>query len=115
MKNYAGIVLLSVLLPFGCTSYDETLAEKGDWYKMGYRDGVSGSHQRSYQTLSSLSAFQQSNYDEGYTDGLNAFCNPNIAYQVGLSGQYYDGICDGTSNGNRFRMEWQRGWDQYNQ
>jgi hypothetical protein len=27
----------------------------------------------------------------------------------------YEGICEGTEQAQRFRMEWQRGWNEYNQ
>ena len=37
----------------------------------------------------------------------------NHAYQIGLSGQVYEGVCSGTEDAQRFRMEWQRGWDEF--
>jgi hypothetical protein len=112
MKKW--IALVSVLLLFGCAVTDADLAKDGDWYQIGYNDGIAGLLQRSNSSLSELGVVNQSEYDQGYMDGVDKYCNPNFAYQIGLNGQYYEGICDGLKGGNRFRMEWKRGWEQYN-
>ena len=112
MKKW--LLLGSILLLCGCAVSDKELAEKGNWYQIGYRDGIAGLSQRSNHSLSELGLANQSEYDVGYMDGVDQYCNPNFAYQVGLSGQYYEGVCDGLKTGNRYRMEWQRGWEQYN-
>ncbi|ODW89529.1 hypothetical protein BBL97_11120 [Vibrio parahaemolyticus] len=52
-------------------------------------------------------------YDRGYLEGVAEYCNPDFAYQMGLSGQYYEGVCEGTEQAQKFRMEWQRGWNEY--
>lgn len=105
---------MSVLLLFGCAVTDADLAQEGDWYQIGYNDGIAGLLQRSNSSLSKLGMVNQSEYDQGYMKGVDKYCNPNFAYQIGLNGQYYEGICDGLKDGNKFRMEWQRGWEQYN-
>ncbi|SJN53842.1 lipoprotein [Vibrio ruber DSM 16370] len=110
--NWLAGMAISLLL-LGCSASEQSLATQGDWYQIGYRDGIAGHQQRSYQALHKLGAVQLADYDEGYDDGVTQYCNPDFAYQIGLSGQYYDGVCAGTPAGNRFRMEWQRGWDQY--
>ncbi|GAM62775.1 hypothetical protein JCM19232_1932 [Vibrio ishigakensis] len=51
-------------------------------------------------------------YEQGYTRGVAEYCNPNFAYQMGLSGQYYEGACEGREDAQKFRMEWQRGWNE---
>lgn len=107
------VVALGILLLAGCVTSVEELAQEGDWYQIGYQDGVTGHTQRSLKDLASLGGAKQSDYDQGYLEGVEEFCNPDFAYQIGLSGQYYEGVCEGTENGQKFRMEWQRGWSEH--
>lgn len=113
MKNPVWCFAVVVLLISGCSGSDPVQTD--NWYRAGYRDGIAYHHQRTYKVLSALDVTQQSDYDKGYSEGIKTFCNPDFAYQIGLSGQYYDGVCDGTPSGNRFRLEWRRGWQQFNQ
>jgi len=111
MKKMAIIVSLSWLV-IGCVSSEMDLAADGDWYEIGYSDGIKGRTQRSHKVLSELGHVHQADYDQGYLAGLDSYCNPDHAYQIGLSGTYYEGVCEGRDNAQKFRMEWQRGWDQ---
>ncbi len=106
-------LVLTAGLLFGCASSNEQLAEDGNWYQIGYQDGVAGHTQRSLKELSELGSVVGSDYDAGYLEGVNEYCNADFAYQMGLSGQYYEGVCEGTEEAQRFRMEWQRGWNEY--
>lgn len=109
------LFIFPIVILAGCSSsQDEELAKKGDWYHIGYQDGIAGLTQRTYKSLAKLGPVKQSDYDIGYIDGVKIYCNPNFAYQIGLSGQMYEGVCEGLPIANKFRMEWQRGWDQYN-
>ncbi|MDG3088942.1 DUF2799 domain-containing protein [Vibrio hannami] len=108
------LTLLCVILLAGCTTGLEELSEQGDWREIGYRDGVKGQPQRSYSQLSELGAANKAQYDEGYLEGVAEYCNPDFAYQMGLSGHYYEGVCEGTEQAQKFRMEWQRGWNEAN-
>ncbi len=112
MKKLTSIMIGLSLV--GCAASDSELAQTGDWYQIGYQDGVIGHSQRSYKTLSELGDVQESDYENGYSAGISEYCNPNFAYQIGVSGQYYEGVCEGTENAQKFRMEWQRGWSEYN-
>lgn len=107
-------VLCAVFLLAGCSVSDRDLAAQGDWYQIGYQDGIAGHNARTNKDLNKLGVVQQSEYDSGYLDGVKEYCNPAVAYQIGLSGQYYEGACEGTDQAQRFRMEWQRGWEDYN-
>ncbi len=102
-----------VVLLAACSGSPQQLAQKGDWHQIGYQDGVSGHTQRSLKELSRLGSVKQSDYDQGYLEGVSEYCNPDFAYQIGLSGQYYEGVCEGTESAQRFRMEWQRGWNEH--
>lgn len=108
------IMAVAILGLVGCAASDSELAKEGNWYQIGYQDGMVGHSQRSYKTLSELGDVQVSDYESGYSSGIAEYCNPNFAYQIGVSGQYYEGVCEGTDQAQQFRMEWQRGWNEYN-
>ncbi|CAH0541120.1 DUF2799 domain-containing protein [Vibrio marisflavi] len=109
MKSF--IFLFVVVLLSGCVS--GLGASSDDWHQIGYQDGARGFNPRSYSQLGHINASEQTEYDEGYNEGIKYYCNPDYAYQIGLSGQDYLGVCDGMKQGQRFRMEWQRGWNAY--
>ncbi|MDR9831134.1 DUF2799 domain-containing protein [Vibrio sp. FNV 38] len=111
MKKLATLGL--VMLVAGCASSTQDLITKGDWYQVGYQEGVRGNTSRSISNLSQYSNAEPAEYDKGYLIGVKEYCNPNFAYQIGLSGQYYEGVCEGLDDGQKFRMEWQRGWSEY--
>ncbi|MFA0570417.1 DUF2799 domain-containing protein [Vibrio gallaecicus] len=105
--------LLAMAALSGCTANLQDLANEGDWIEIGYRDGVKGNPQRLYSELSALGSVDQASYETGYQQGVEEFCDPNHAFQIGLSGQYYEGVCAGFEHAQQFRMEWQRGWTEY--
>ena len=111
MRKLVVVALLTILA--GCATSIEQMAKSGDWYQIGYQDGVSGNVSRSVTELAKLGQANPADYDQGYLVGVEEYCNPNFAYQIGLSGQYYEGVCEGTEDAQRFRMEWQRGWSEY--
>ncbi|HHF2900860.1 TPA: DUF2799 domain-containing protein [Vibrio alginolyticus] len=104
---------LALALLAGCTATTADLAKSGDWHQIGYQDGITGHTSRTMSELRELGSVKQSDYDQGYLEGLREYCNPAFAYQMGLSGQYYEGGCEGTEQAQKFRMEWQRGWNEY--
>ncbi|EEZ83038.1 DUF2799 domain-containing protein [Vibrio alginolyticus] len=104
---------LALALLAGCTATTADLAKSGDWHQIGYQDGITGHTSRTMSELRELGSVKQSDYDQGYLEGLREYCNPAFAYQMGLSGQYYEGVCEGTGQAQKFRMEWQRGWNEY--
>ncbi|AGV18506.1 MULTISPECIES: DUF2799 domain-containing protein [Vibrio] len=104
---------LALALLAGCTATTADLAKSGDWHQIGYQDGITGHTSRTMSELRELGSVKQSDYDQGYLEGLREYCNPAFAYQMGLSGQYYEGVCEGTEQAQKFRMEWQRGWNEY--
>lgn len=111
MRKLYVAVLASLLA--ACTSNPQQLANEGDWYQIGYQDGIVGHTPQTLKELASLGSVKQSDYDQGYLEGIGEYCNPDFAYQMGLSGQYYQGVCEGTDEAQKFRMEWQRGWSEY--
>lgn len=108
------VVFALSFLVVACSSNNVDLAQKGDWHEIGFSDGIKGHHSRSFNELQQLGQANQAEYDQGYLKGVGEYCNPDFAYQIGLSGQYYEGVCEGTEESQRFRMEWQRGWNESN-
>lgn len=106
------VVLVAMALT-GCAASEVELAKQGNWQQIGYQDGVAGHSQRSYKLLLELGSVKQADYELGYAQGVKEYCNPNFAYQMGLSGQFYEGVCEGTDEAQKFRMEWQRGWNEF--
>ncbi len=107
-------VLLMALTLVGCAKGVDELAKEGSWQQIGYQDGVRGQLPRSYSALQELGAANQAEYENGYHRGITEFCDADYAFQIGLSGQNYNGSCEGLPESQRFRMEWQRGWNEYN-
>ncbi|WP_099610667.1 DUF2799 domain-containing protein [Vibrio fujianensis] len=109
------VIVVGIVLGFmGCVASENDLAEQGNWHQIGYNDGVAGNTPRSYQALSEVGPVKHNDYEKGYLEGITEYCNPNFAYQMGVNGQYYEGVCEGTEQAQKFRMEWQRGWNEYN-
>jgi hypothetical protein len=113
------LLALTAVALVGCSSGISELAKEGRWQELGFRDGAKGLNQRTPSRLSELGeqsaqSVDYSSYEEGYLTGISEYCNPNHAYQIGLSGQSYNGVCDSEEDSQRFRMEWQRGWGDYN-
>ncbi|USD64832.1 DUF2799 domain-containing protein [Vibrio sp. SCSIO 43136] len=111
MKNSLLVMILSASL-MGCVASDADYAKDDNWFEIGYSDGIKGRSERTYSMLAKLGQVNQDDYSRGYLKGVDEFCNPNHAFQIGLSGTYYEGVCEGTEDAQKFRMEWQRGWDQ---
>lgn len=97
----------------GCTSTADQYIENGSGYQLGLYDGQRGEEARSVAQIRAYEKIQQTAYDEGYEQGVKDYCNPDHAYQIGLSGNDYQGICENMEDGQKFRMEWQRGWRHY--
>ncbi|WP_161569714.1 DUF2799 domain-containing protein [Veronia nyctiphanis] len=92
--------------------------EQGDWYRLGQIDGERGERAKSHKDLSVLAkkagvSADLSLYDEGYLAGNGMYCNVQSAYHIGLSGSIYRGVCESRPESLNFRLEWQRGYDQY--
>ncbi|MBL4828358.1 MAG: DUF2799 domain-containing protein [Aliivibrio sp.] len=117
MNKFLLVLFISSLV--GCSSGISDLAKQGRWQELGFRDGNKGLNQRTPSRLSdwgeeSSQSVDYSSYEEGYLNGITEYCNPNYAYQIGLSGQSYNGVCQNTEDSQQFRMEWHRGWSDYN-
>lgn len=112
-SHFTAMILLScsALLLTACANTAEDYVQAGDWASLGYSDGIKGKQNRTGSQLSKLGNVNVNDYAEGYLKGNKEYCNPKYAYQIGVSGHYYEGVCEGTPDSQKFRMEWQRGWN----
>lgn len=52
-------------------------------------------------------------YQQGFESGQKAFCDPNKAFDYGMTGQHYMDQCAGMDNETEFKFNWDRGFQQY--
>ncbi len=113
---------LFVILSFtACSNFksSEQLAQEGNWTVLGLRDGERGLSSRTLvelKTLARQTGVQDPNvaeYEVGYQEGVDRYCNPDNAYDIGLSGMQYKGICGNQTDGLKFKMEWTRGYNDF--
>ncbi|MDD1782996.1 DUF2799 domain-containing protein [Enterovibrio sp. ZSDZ35] len=120
MLKKSGVLFLAALM-VGCAGIEDTtnLVQQGDWTAVGERDGVRGLPSRSMSDLQALAAkagvdaVNVAEYEQGYNEGVDRYCDVNNAYEIGLSGMQYLGVCANMENGVRFELEWQRGFEDF--
>lgn len=101
---------LAVLL-VGCSGGTGGLNTKINWYQAGYEEAVRGQVSRLVRHADELgSEANRADYERGYSEGNEEFCNPQMAYMIGFSGVYYHGVCEGREDSQKFLLEWKRGW-----
>lgn len=89
----AGLALLS-----GCATMDEDQCRTADWYDVGVRDGLDGepasrlAHHRKACAEYGVRP-QEQRYQDGRAEGLREYCRPGHAFDTGLKGQQYQGVC----------------------
>lgn len=114
-------IVISILFLTACSAMvsTETLVKQNKWYEVGLRDGERGLTSRS---MSELNALAKNNglfapnvvkYETGYKIGIDRFCNLDNAYDIGLSGMNYNGVCANQPDGLQFSMDWQRGFSDF--
>ncbi|WP_434358840.1 DUF2799 domain-containing protein [Parasalinivibrio latis] len=114
-----GLVLVALA---GCAAgvSTEHYVQDQNWQGLGKQDGLRGLPSRSAEDLAKVASeygngqFQFLDYEQGYLEGVDEYCIPSHAYQIGLEGIQYHGVCDSRPDGQQFRMEWQRGFNNYN-
>jgi hypothetical protein len=85
------------MLP-GCATMDEGECRTADWYETGRRDGVNGEPaSRLHEHTKACAEYgirpQERRYYDGRTQGLMEYCRFDNAFQTGLKGQRYQGVC----------------------
>lgn len=90
--------LLGALWLGGCSTLNEQDCRQGDWLQIGIRDGRFGEpasllqeHQAACRKYGS--EIDQNAYLAGREQGLQAYCDLNNAFRLGLNGSRYKGTC----------------------
>lgn len=91
-------VLLSVLLLSGCATLNKSECLNADWRTIGLEDGSRGhpvtrigEHRKAcaeHGVQPDLAA-----YRVGHQEGVRLFCVPRRAYELGVQGRNYQGVC----------------------
>lgn len=91
------LIVCAVVLA-SCATLNKTECEQADWHAIGARDGAAGYkpdriavHTRAcakHNIGSDTDAYQA-----GFNTGLNEFCQPPIAYRLGLEVESYHYLC----------------------
>jgi hypothetical protein len=90
---------LLVLAMGGCASMSSEECQLSDWSAVGFEDGARGytterfSNRRKACAKHGVTADFRA-YQEGRDEGLVQFCQPSRGYNLGVSGNRYNGVCD---------------------
>lgn len=98
MKIRIASILVVLLALQGCATMNEQECVTGDWYAIGYEDGVQGrtgdriaKYRKACADHNVTPDFRA--YQDGREEGLREFCQPQIGFRVGQRGGSYSGIC----------------------
>jgi hypothetical protein len=92
-----GILMTGIALS-GCAGMSEQQCLVSDWRTVGFEDGAAG------RPVSSIGTYREScaehgvapdltAYREGHAEGVEIFCQPGNAFEVGRRGGNYRGVC----------------------
>lgn len=88
----AGAALLA-----SCETMSAEQCAAADWGSLGYSDAAGGADDRFASRAESCArkGFQadQSAYDEGFSNGMRAFCSPEHGFQFARNGGSFNGTC----------------------
>lgn len=98
MKIRVALIFATLIALHGCATLSEQECLTGDWYAIGYEDGVRGrgidrigKHRKACANHDITPDLQA--YQAGRDDGLQVFCQPQSGFNVGQRGGSYSGIC----------------------
>ena len=98
LKIFSSVMLFLILVISGCATLNEAECVNSDWRLIGYEDGVQGfdgsrigNHRKACAKHGITPDAEV--YREGRSEGLVEFCQPLRAFQYGLKGKTYTGVC----------------------
>ena len=96
-----GVCFFALIILTGCeTGMSEQACSNADWVTLGYQDGASGSQLSAlYDREADCAEFglvaDADDYKKGRLRGLEAYCDPQNGYDLGVAGGEYNGVCNG--------------------
>lgn len=113
LKSLVTVIGCSFALVACVPHLNEQQCKSISWYQIGVEDGSHGKFQRDLtRAISDCSKFNLSvntaDYSKGWHAGTMQFCQPNRAYQLGISGQTFNHVCPASVSAS-FNRSWRRG------
>lgn len=98
MKFRGLIILAGLLILAGCATLNKEACLSGDWRDLGMKDGVNGeSAARIEKHRKACAEYgirpDERLYMDGRAEGLREYCQIENAFQSGLKGRQYQGVC----------------------
>ncbi|MGH8262449.1 MAG: DUF2799 domain-containing protein [Steroidobacteraceae bacterium] len=102
VTGYAGltglVVLIAVAAMSGCAPVSKSECQTGDWYDIGVRDGARGYGEERFLGNAQACAKHGLTADrerwlDGRMQGLQRYCTPHNAFEVGARNESYGGVC----------------------
>ena len=98
MKFRGLIILAGLLILAGCATLNKEACLSGDWRDLGMKDGVNGESAARIEKHRKACAEHGIRPDEklymvGRAEGLQEYCQIDNAFQSGLKGRQYQGVC----------------------
>jgi len=114
------VAALALGLLGGCAAISETDCRAGNWEAVGQHDGSNGAPPERWseheQTCGKYGvAFDQAAWRRGYEKGIDEYCSPEHAVQVGLRGTSYPESTCPPDVAPQFLGHWQAGRVVYEQ
>jgi hypothetical protein len=98
MKFLGLIILAGLLFLSGCATLNKEACLSGDWRGLGMKDGVNGESAARIEKHRKACAEHgvrpdEKLYMDGRAEGLREYCQIDNAFQSGLKGRQYQGVC----------------------
>jgi outer membrane murein-binding lipoprotein Lpp len=98
MKLHVFIILVGLLIMVGCATLNKEECLSGNWRELGAKDGINGELAIQIDKHRKACAEYGIRPDEklymaGRAEGLQEYCQIDNAFQSGLEGRQYKGVC----------------------
>ncbi|AVX05814.1 hypothetical protein MXMO3_03309 [Maritalea myrionectae] len=93
-------LFVSLAFLAGCATLSKSQCQTGDWQQIGFGDGASGATSSRFADHQEACSdhgitVDRAQYMQGYNRGLQQYCTPSKAADVGLAGRTYKNVCQG--------------------
>ncbi len=94
------VLFLTIIFLSACATLSREECQNGDWYAIGYKDGVAGRYPNyivNHQKACSKFAIPPNHqaWETGRQEGLKHYCTKITAYQLGEKGRPLHAVCPG--------------------
>jgi hypothetical protein len=116
--KWAGTCIAALFVLNGCASMNADECAMSDWHTIGFEDGSRGytserlgQHRKACAKYGVAPDFRA--YQAGRDEGLQQFCQPSRAFNLGSGGGQYNGVC-GDHSEPQFLDAYRSGYHLYN-